>query len=56
MRRDLEMKRLDTAVVLTDLRNDIRNQVFTVEEAELTLAQSKYEPPTVIRQAEIVAG
>ena len=53
MQRDLEMKRLDTAVVLNDLRNDIRNQVFAVEVAELTLAQSKYEPPTVIRQAEI---
>ena len=31
IRTSLEMKILDTAVVLTDLRNEIRNQVFAVE-------------------------
>ena len=50
---NLEMKILDTAVVLTNLRDDIKNQKFVVEEAEITLAQSKYEPPATIRQAEI---
>jgi HlyD family secretion protein len=50
---NLEMKVLDTAVVLTNLRDDIKNQVFVVEEAGITLAQSKYEPPATIRQAEI---
>jgi multidrug efflux pump subunit AcrA (membrane-fusion protein) len=52
-RTNLEMKMLDTAVVLTNLRNAIKNQIHTVEEAEITLKNSKYEPPTVIRQAEI---
>jgi multidrug efflux pump subunit AcrA (membrane-fusion protein) len=35
------------------LRDAIKNQIITVEEAEITLAQSKYEPPATIRQAEI---
>lgn len=48
-----ETKKLDTAVLLTGLRDAIRNQEHTVVEAELTLANSKYEPPTTIRQAEI---
>jgi hypothetical protein len=53
MKNNLEMKILDTAVQLNDLRDDIKNQKFTVEEAAITLKNSKYEPPTVIRQAEI---
>ena len=50
---NLEMRLLDTAVSLTNLRDQIKNQRFTVEEARITLEQSKYEPPTTIRQAEI---
>ncbi len=50
---NLEVKILDTAVTLSNLRDNIKNLKFTVEEAELTLQQSKYEPPTTIRQAEI---
>jgi len=50
---NLEMKILDTAVTLSSLRDNIKNLKFTVEEAEITLQQSKYEPPTTIRQAEI---
>ena len=53
LKANLEMKILDTAVMLTDLRDDIKNQKFVVEEAEITLAESKYEPPATIRQAEI---
>jgi len=49
----LDMKLLDSAVVLTDLRDQIKNQRFTVEEAAMTLHNSKYEPPTTIREAEI---
>jgi HlyD family secretion protein len=49
----LDMKLLDTAVVLNDLRDEIKNQRFTVQEAAMTLHNSKYEPPTTIRQAEI---
>lgn len=48
-----EMKLLDTAIVLNDIRDEIRNQRYIVEEAAITLRNSKYEPPTVIRQAEI---
>jgi multidrug efflux pump subunit AcrA (membrane-fusion protein) len=50
---NLEMKILDTAVTLSNLRDNIKNLKFTVEEAAITLQQSKYEPPTTIRQAEI---
>jgi HlyD family secretion protein len=50
---NVDMKILDTAVVLTNQRDDIRNQRYVVEEAGLTLAQSKYEPPATIRQCEI---
>lgn len=50
---NVEMKVLDTAVVLTNLRDEIKNQRYTVEEAQITLEQSKYEPPATIRQAEI---
>lgn len=52
-RTNVEMKTLDTAVTLTGLRDDIRNQRHTVEEAEITLRNSKFEPPATIRQAEI---
>jgi HlyD family secretion protein len=50
---NLEMKILDTAVVLTNLRDDIKNQTYTVEEAVITLEQSKFEPPATIRKAQI---
>jgi HlyD family secretion protein len=50
---NLEMKTLDTAVNLSNLRDNIKNLRFSVEEASITLQQSKYEPPTTIRQAEI---
>lgn len=50
---NLEMKILDTAVTLSGLRDNMKNLKFTVEEADITLQQSKYEPPTTIRQAEI---
>jgi len=50
---NLEVKILDTAVTLSDLRDNIKNLRFSVEEANITLEQSKFEPPTTIRQAEI---
>lgn len=52
-RNNLEMKKLDTAVTLNALRDGLRNQKHAVEEAEIILRNSKYEPPTTIRQAEI---
>jgi hypothetical protein len=53
LQANLEMAVLDTAVTLTNLRDAIKNQIITVEEADITLQQSKYEPPATIRQAEI---
>ncbi|MGE5420760.1 MAG: efflux RND transporter periplasmic adaptor subunit [Chloroflexota bacterium] len=50
---DYESKVLDSAVVLSQLRDDIRNQEYVSSEAEITLAQSKFEPPATQRQAEI---
>jgi hypothetical protein len=47
------MKILDTAVTLSNLRDNIKNLRFSVEEAAIALQQSKFEPPTTIRQAEI---
>jgi len=53
MQQQLEVKLLDTAVVMNGLRDIIKNQTFTVEEAGMTFLNSKYESPSVIRQAEI---
>lgn len=50
---NVDMKLLDTAMTLTTQRDDIKNQRYVVEEADITLQQSKYEPPATIRQAEI---
>ncbi len=44
---------LDTTLELRNARNDLINLEHTYEEAEITLEQSKYEPPATIRQAEI---
>jgi hypothetical protein len=51
--QNYEVKTLDTAVTLSNLRDNIKNLKFSVEEAAITLEQSKFEPPTTIRQAEI---
>lgn len=50
---NLEVKMLDTAVTLSGLRDNIKNLRYSVEEAQITLQESKFEPPTTIRQAEI---
>lgn len=57
---DLETKQsdymrteLDTTMQLRQLRDELINLQFNMEEAEITLEQSKYEPPATIRQAEI---
>lgn len=49
---NLGMKILDTAMTLTSLRDDIKNQRYVVEEAEITLDQARFEPPATIRKAE----
>jgi multidrug efflux pump subunit AcrA (membrane-fusion protein) len=53
LQSDLELRVLDTAMSLTSLRDEIKNQRYAVEEAALTLEQSKYEPPATIRKAEL---
>ena len=45
--------RLDTTLQLRELRDQLINLRFTMEEAEITLEQSQFEPPATIRQAEI---
>ena len=50
---NLQMKKLDTTLTLGNLRDEIKNLKFAMEEASITLEQSKYEPPTTIRQAQI---
>jgi HlyD family secretion protein len=44
---------LDTTITLSNLRDELINLEYTVEERRLTLEQSKFEPPATIRQAEI---
>ena len=44
---------LDTTLELRQLRDDLVNLEFNMEEAEITLEQSQFEPPATIRQAQI---
>ncbi|MCU0363149.1 MAG: HlyD family efflux transporter periplasmic adaptor subunit [Bacteroidales bacterium] len=53
LRSQLEMKLLDTAVALSALRDEIRNQYYVMEEAAITLEQSKFEPPAIQRLARV---
>jgi multidrug efflux pump subunit AcrA (membrane-fusion protein) len=53
MKSQVEMQLLDTAVQLNSIRDQITNQIHTIEEAEIKFRNSKYEPPTTLRQAEI---
>ncbi|MFQ3213420.1 MAG: HlyD family secretion protein [Marivirga sp.] len=45
--------RLDTALTLRQSRDELINLEFGVEEKELILEQSQFEPPATIKQAEI---
>lgn len=45
--------RLDTTMGLRELRDEMINLKFNMEEAEITLEQSQFEPPATIRQAQI---
>ncbi len=49
----LEQAKIDTAIELRGLRDEIVNSRFAREERTLEVEQSKYEPQMVIRQAEI---
>lgn len=48
-----EKTRLDTTMQLRNLRDELINLRYNMEEAKITLEQSKYEPPATIRQAQI---
>lgn len=45
--------KLDTSLELRNSRDELINLKFGMEEAQITLEQSKFEPPAAIRQAEI---
>jgi len=45
--------KLDTTMQLRELRDQLINLEFAMEEAEITLEQSQFEPPATIRQAQI---
>ncbi|MCC6727296.1 MAG: HlyD family efflux transporter periplasmic adaptor subunit [Saprospiraceae bacterium] len=49
----LEQAKIDTAIELRGIRDDLVNLKFSMEEKKLSLEQSKYEPKMVIQQAEI---
>lgn len=53
LRSNLELRILDSAVVLTGLRDDIKNQIFLIGEAEMKFRNSQFEAPDIIRKAEI---
>ena len=44
---------LDTTIQLRQLRDDLINLRFNMEETAIALEQSKFEPPATIRQAQI---
>jgi len=50
---ELMRTKLDTTMQLRELRDQLFNLSFAMEEAEITLEQSQYEPPAAIRQAQI---
>ncbi len=50
---DIEKAKIDSSLELRAQRDNIINLKFEVQEAEITLEQSKYESPSVIRKAQI---
>jgi hypothetical protein len=50
---DYTKTKLDTTIQLRELRDEMINLKFNMEEAEITLEQSQFEPPATIRQAKI---
>ena len=45
--------RLDTTLEMRNARDELLNLKFALEEKQIVLDQSKYEPPATIRQAEL---
>jgi len=50
MENSYQLKILDTTISLSNARDNLLNRRLEIEEAQITLEQSKYEPPTTIRQ------
>jgi HlyD family secretion protein len=50
---EIEKARIDSSLELRAQRDNIINLKFSVQEAEITLEQSKYESPSLIRKAQI---
>lgn len=49
----LEQAKIDTAIEMRGLRDQLVNLKFQMKEKELQVEQSRYEPQSVIRQAEL---
>ncbi len=49
----LDQMKIDTAIELRGIRDDLVNLKFAMEEKKLQVEQSRYEPQMVIQQAEI---
>src|SRR3989339_484623 len=49
----LRQTQLDTTMSLRDYRNQIKDLEYDVEEKQIILDQSQYEPPATIRSAEM---
>ncbi len=52
LKNQYESTLLDTSLNLQNIRDNIISLQFSLEEAKITLEQSKYEPPATIRQAQ----
>ncbi len=50
---EFKQTQLDTTLTMRDARDELINLQYAVEEKKLTKDQSIYEPPAVLRQAEI---
>jgi multidrug efflux pump subunit AcrA (membrane-fusion protein) len=53
VRGDYARTAIDTTLTLRQARLNIKNQYFEIEQKDLVLQQSKFEPPATIRQAEL---
>lgn len=49
----LTQTKIDTAIEMRSLRDQLVNLTFTMREKKLELEQSKYEPPAVLRRVEL---
>ena len=49
----MQQKRIDTAISLSDNREQLRNMIYTLQEKKINLEQSKFEPPATVRLAQM---